>query len=120
MMSQNMIQGFLFEPRKDKKDHSDYRQSRDEKEDTLAGLDTSRMNNLKWCICGNCSIMPTVKESVCCKENPTFSLEMKESLCIINLGSFEKLCLDREVLEVVLASTCDFIGEQLPNDISNR
>ena len=64
--------------------------------------------------------MPTVKESVCCKENRTFSLKMKENSCIINLRSFEKLCLDREVLEIVLALTCDFLREQLPNDISNR
>ena len=56
-MSQNMIQGFLFEPRKDKKDHSDYRQSRDEKEDTLAGLDTSRIFLLlRFDLCQKCYI----------------------------------------------------------------
>ena len=31
-------------------------------------LDSSRLENMHWCTCAECSIMPTLPESKCCQE----------------------------------------------------
>lgn len=48
--------------------------------------------------------MPTIRESICCKEVPKVLLKMEKSKtpidCIIARVGFEPVCLDEEVLGV--------------------
>uniref|UniRef100_A0A1X7UX12 Uncharacterized protein n=1 Tax=Amphimedon queenslandica TaxID=400682 RepID=A0A1X7UX12_AMPQE len=37
-------------------------------EDSPDDENEMRLNNTNWCLCGNCCAMPTVEESICCRE----------------------------------------------------
>ena len=49
-------------------------------------------NNLPWCLCGRCRVMPTPQENVCCKSCP----------CITTTEMFETVVLNRDVLSVAI------------------
>lgn len=119
-MSNNNRDGFLFEPRRQRTeseitdDSSDI--STDDESDDL--LDNSRMENLHWCGCGNCDIMATLIECECCSENEAVGSKMGEARCIVNSGSFDKMCRDPEVLEVMMSALKEVVGEDLRDPIS--
>ena len=61
------------------------------------------MSNVVKCSCGNCIIMPSGEECVCCEEidevaNKTSSVGVD---CIILHAGFETVCLDVWVLQTV-------------------
>ena len=46
-------------------------------------LNSSRTENLHWCKCQHCIIMPSFLESVCCKELPLLNDKLQDSVkCI--------------------------------------
>ena len=64
-------------------------------------LDSSRLENLHWCSCSECSIMPTLSESKCCQEfkgllGEKLSNDMR---CITQHAHFEDICLKTHILE---------------------
>ncbi|EPB68028.1 hypothetical protein ANCCEY_12883, partial [Ancylostoma ceylanicum] len=78
-------------------------------------LDSSRVENTDWCVCGACRNLPTVRENVCCREGfadgvrgdgSDVGADVMESLaarlkecparCITDHSSFGKVVLDRE------------------------
>ena len=71
-----------------------------ESEEEGSDLDSSRLENLHSCTCTNCTIMPTLPESKCCKE---FSQLLKEKLdsfnCITENQHFTDICLQKHILE---------------------
>ncbi|XP_033101508.1 P2X purinoceptor 7-like [Anneissia japonica] len=81
----------------------------------------SRLNNTDWCRCGNCRPMPKEKECLCCHEGEDFSEKMTDVDCILKNESFKKVCLDKEILEVVFASRKELLGEGINHDeLNNR
>ncbi|XP_061190961.1 uncharacterized protein LOC133199103 [Saccostrea echinata] len=62
---------------------------------------TDRLGNNDWCTCGHCPPMPTVTESVCCKEIPqvvSVLEEDPEKICIIEHHGFQPVCIHPSVL----------------------
>ena len=67
-------------------------------------LSETRIGHNRWCVCGKCLLMATEKESVCCKEVWEITLKMGTQVCITEHPSFERVCLDSEVLQTALNS----------------
>ena len=55
-----------------------------------------------WCKCGVCQNMPTPEENLCCSR----------VRCVTCYTSFSTICLDRDVLEVVIKARCDIRADE--------
>ena len=66
-----------------------------------SGLDSSRLDNLHWCSCRECSIMPTLNESKCCQEFGTLLGDKlsNDIKCITKHPHFDDICMKRHILE---------------------
>ena len=60
--------------------------------------DHRRLENLDWCSCDNCVIMPNLLESKCCKEFGSL-LGDKLVTCITDNEHFVDICIEKDVLE---------------------
>ncbi|XP_054770601.2 uncharacterized protein LOC129278479 [Lytechinus pictus] len=79
------------------------------KEEAAEAAMAYRLGNNDWCSCGGCQAMPTVKESVCCKEVEmiirkmnAFEAEQYGLNCITEHPGFQPVCLNKYVLETAL------------------
>ena len=84
-----------------------------EPEDQAEDAPDPRRTNLNWCICTHCHLMPTVKESSCCKEEDHFVPKIGNLACITQNHHFQFMCLDREVLDVTLLQMWGTRGDRL-------
>ena len=65
--------------------------------------DSNRLENLHWCSCENCVIMPSIFESKCCQETKALLNEKLNNIKCITLNEdFRILCLYTTVLDTVL------------------
>ncbi|KAL9950241.1 hypothetical protein ACROYT_G042714 [Oculina patagonica] len=94
----------------------------EEEEVLFPELGNLRLGNSLWCICTNCSEMPSEKECVCCKEMKNIYLMMEGLHCVTQHENFSAVCLNRDVLWTALASIHDRENAALPNrkNVSNR
>ena len=60
--------------------------------------DTSRSENLLWCVCDKCVFIPTVVETKCCRECIGNKLEGLK--CISTCKDFD-LCLNKTIIDAV-------------------
>ena len=116
--------GFRFEPEIDFEDQASENMvplntSDDEKENGQPEV-PNHMNNMLWCSCSNCSLMSSNLENICCTRVAAVNQKMESHKCITFSSSFAKLCLDIEVLELLLTSLNDFYGRSTNNHLSNR
>ena len=58
-------------------------------------------NNLSWCLCGRCRVMPTPQENLCCKSR----------LCITTTEMFETVVVNRDVLSVAIVHRSDVYSD---------
>ncbi|OCT58914.1 hypothetical protein XELAEV_18001403mg [Xenopus laevis] len=62
-----------------------------------------RQQNLDWCQCKNCVLMPTVKECICCKEIPNVVTLMGPAItCIVENPTFIERCLKEDYVYFML------------------
>ena len=122
-----MAKPYSFEPRRVgarfTMDKSSYRSNADENERDNSRADTDRLLNSNWCICGQCHVMPTAEECVCCRELDEVNLKMSElssEACITQHSRFVTVCLDEDVLRSVVVLLHDVQASQLEDPISNR
>ena len=55
-------------------------------------LDSSRLENLHWCTCGHCCIIPSLVESKCCRECANLLEDKLDHLkCVAEHEEFETL-----------------------------
>ena len=98
-------------------------ESSDETDDGAAHA-AGRLGLVDWCSCEGCRIMPTVEESLCCRENePAVSKmeSMQQPSCITLSERFGTLCLNQDVLTLALMTIHDTLRNgQLENNIQNR
>ena len=84
--------------------------------------ENNRIGNTEWCTCGNCVVMPTITESICCNEAQLDHL-MHADLdltCIKHHRLFPMLCLERDLLEVAMLSLRDVRAGSLERPINSR
>ena len=62
-------------------------------------LNSSRLENLHWCTCHHCTVMPTFIECKCCEEFPDLLKDKLDDACITDHKDFDVLCLQISVLE---------------------
>ena len=84
-----------------------------------------RMFDNSWCRCGNCVIMPTVTECICCAEVPNVVAmngggDAGSNQCIVDHGHFAEVCLLPHVLGSVIVLLQDVTAGRLEHPISNR
>ena len=60
-------------------------------------------NDIPWCKCRKCRLMPKEKENKCCGRWP----------CVSTYQIFAKVCLDRDVLDVAIKTRNDFRAEDI-------
>lgn len=71
----------------------------DESDAESVDLDSSRLENMHWCCCRNCDIMPTVMESKCCMEFERLLGAKLENGCVTSHPHFEDVALKEHILE---------------------
>ncbi|KAK7475685.1 hypothetical protein BaRGS_00033056 [Batillaria attramentaria] len=70
-----------------------------------------RLHTTAWCTCSNCGLMPTAKESVCCREIPHMKDRMTglgnpdAASCICHHPGFKTVCLDVGCWTLPITST---------------
>ncbi|XP_040359986.1 P2X purinoceptor 7-like [Ixodes scapularis] len=65
-----------------------------------------RLGCTNWCICGRCEAMPTIMESVCCREIPA-ATEKQQSGCVTRNVRFHTLCMEEVVLDIIFHTLQD-------------
>ncbi|XP_077320610.1 P2X purinoceptor 7-like [Lithobates pipiens] len=79
-----------------------------------------RLYSTDWCECGNCRVMPTARECVCCQEIANVKENIEEgSVCITQSTIFKNMVVDRMnttiILTIIHQST-----SRAPNADDNR
>ena len=66
----------------------------------------------KRCDCGNCQIMSSMEECICCQEIPAVreNAEMSGVNCITDSQIFKDNCLNRNVLQVSMYEYIENVG----------
>ena len=63
-------------------------------------MDSSRLENMHWCSCGECTIILSLVESTCCKESSSLLGDKLDDInCITQNKDFKILCLNPNVLD---------------------
>ncbi|XP_053544874.1 uncharacterized protein LOC128635794 [Bombina bombina] len=72
--------------------------------------DSIRLEDLEWCICGNCHLMPTVIESICCREKEEILYHIPEGKsCICDAPNH-----DQEIDQGFLNRVAEIVGSLGP------
>lgn len=81
-----------------------------------------RLNDVNWCQCTNCAVMPTLSECRCCLETQNVNLLIADNGCITQHEDFETVCLNRAVLRAVLIMRNDVRGHNVDvqRDLDNK
>ena len=108
--------GYLFEPLREEGEDVEGHNESESSDEEVRG----RTGNLDWCTCGKCGLMPSERESTCCHERGVFGKKMNSERCLADCVDFAKVCLDSVILEVIMASLREAVGENLRDPISHR
>ena len=79
-----------------------------------------RIGHNRWCLWGRCPAMATVKETVCCREIREATDRMGSNVCITAHLSFERVCLDMEVLRTALVAMSDVRFDRYSEPVQMR
>ncbi|XP_063959126.1 P2X purinoceptor 7-like [Lytechinus pictus] len=63
--------------------------------------DRDRKESNWWCSCGNCPVMQTDEESLCCREL-TRCREIQTNGCIVDSKEFKDVCLNKSLMNTFL------------------
>ena len=85
----------------------------------------ARLANTDWCECGNCLVMPTARECICCREIGRCR-DLQPNGCITNNEDFGSVCLKPVVLRVFHVARKDIRGGRprvrgrAPEELDNK
>jgi hypothetical protein len=117
---------YQFEPERQRRadDHDDNNglSQSDEIRDDEMDISVDRLNDISWCGCQHCVILPTQLECLCCSEiENTKTLMDEENIhCITEHSAFAMVCLNRHVLRTALIARRDLRPYSLVEPISNE
>ena len=67
------IRPYQFEPVRNNDSFNNVHNGSDETASSSSEGEDDRLTNTSWCSCNNCILMPTLTESICCREiRPVF------------------------------------------------
>ncbi len=112
---------YMFEPQVEREVMDDGEATSSSDEDDLEEEEDNRLDNLFWCQCGLCVLMPTQRESLCCREMwghlvDKLNFEEHGIHCISDHKDFESVCLNPAVLRVSLLMMCQYYQNPVPDD----
>ena len=87
------------------------------RDDTHESVFSNNSNLSNWCRCNKCHIENREIDRVCCCD---LDIPDKETDCITNNEEFERICLYKPYLEVILIGLSRIRGDQLEDTTSNR
>ena len=109
--------GYAGEPEYNKEELKSMEFSDDTKRDSNeeeTDLNPSRQENLHWCKCSDCTVMPTFIECRCCKKFKNLLDDELSSGCITNHEAIDTLILSKSDLEIA------FIVANFSNILNGR
>ncbi|XP_071970653.1 uncharacterized protein [Engystomops pustulosus] len=71
-----------------------------------------RLQDLHWCRCSCCRLMPVPWESLCCRELSPMEVPSGSHQCITQYSQFEKRVLDRDWLVALLQFSTDLTNAE--------
>ena len=126
-MAEQLLESYAFEPEytPEELEALDREQNdgcRHQREQERRGEPDERLRRLDWCSCSNCSLMPTRKECLCCKEMELLEpfITNLDLTCFITHVDFAAVCLDKSVLKTSLAALKEFKNRVQRVDIPNQ
>ncbi|XP_053569270.1 P2X purinoceptor 7 [Bombina bombina] len=82
------------------------------KEDSSEAKVDPRLKNTEWCTCGNCILLPTLTESICCREVVEIASRIPDGAsCVCDDPYVTKMLKDRKHLIFLY----HFVLSDLPN-----
>ena len=109
--------GYVGEPEYNKEELKPMEFSDDTKSDSNeeeTDLNPSRQENLHWCKCSDCTVMPTFIECRCCKKFKDLLVDELSSGCVTNHEAINTLILNKSDLEIA------FIVADFSNILNGR
>ncbi|XP_053561446.1 P2X purinoceptor 7-like [Bombina bombina] len=96
----DVSQTHLWDPRRHPSEIIDESQKSDtqSQERYTESEDLERLTSLSWCSCGNCALMPTIVESICCGENPKVTFHIPDDGFCICEADYHREIINREHL----------------------
>lgn len=115
-------QGYAFEPIREIPENEESQLSEDdiesEPDEPLPG--NGRTQDMFWCTCGECMLLPLEVECRCCQEIRAIQHRVPDDKCIKFNPTFVGTCIEREALEVALLMMHDWRASQLMRPIDAR
>ncbi|XP_053563041.1 uncharacterized protein LOC128653647 [Bombina bombina] len=88
---------------------TDTESNSDSDSDSSSNEDNDRLDNLSWCRCGNCKLMPTVIESICCRENDDIDYHIPDGKSCICEHPFHIQETSQQFLDRVNSITYSYV-----------
>jgi len=110
----DLILPYKFKPEGEWKGSDDDSDNSDDSQDSF----TERFGNTSWCSCAKCTPMLRTVECYCCRE--VAEVEEWGDSCVTALESFQRVCLDKDVLYTSLVTMHTVRGDKVKLPISNR
>ncbi|XP_046842109.1 P2X purinoceptor 7-like [Xenia sp. Carnegie-2017] len=98
------VQPYMFEPLASSNNvETDEDLSSSSSTDSSSDEYTHRIGNTNWCECGHCVAMTTVRESICCHEEPKTDPKIHgDHLCITEEQEFHMACINETVVRTAM------------------
>lgn len=83
-------------------------------EEPAIDIRQDRLDNVNWCQCTNCGVMPTLSECSCCREIHSIrTILANHNDCITDHDDFQTVCLNKAVLRAALIMRNDIRGHDV-------
>ena len=83
-----------------------------------------RVDTDEWCTCGQCTVMATAQECICCQELENAKVYIdelpREATCISENADFTNVVTRRSVLRAALIARADIRADDLKEPLTNR
>ncbi|XP_070570981.1 P2X purinoceptor 7-like [Ptychodera flava] len=114
------IKPYQFEPVRKQASQPVQNTDSSSEDDDNSEMSDARLTNTDWCKCGNCGIMSTLQECICCAELSLPESRLGDECCISSNESFQTVCLNQDVLDITLIRLHDVRRDNIVYPHDNR